>query len=380
MITVTRPYFPERKNFDRYVDAIFQSRWLTNHGPLEQELTRRLETYLGVKHLLLVSNGTLALQVAYRALGINNVVGQREPAEVITTPFTFIATASSLKWEGMQPVFADIDPATLCLDPAQVEAAITPRTRAIVPVHVFGNACDVEAIDALGEEHDLKVIYDGAHAFGATYRGNSLLSYGDASTLSFHATKLFHSIEGGAIIFKRKEDLERARKMINFGITGPECIEELGINAKMNEFQAAMGLCVLDEIEGNLESRALVWHAYAQAFQGNVQLQARQPGVSLNYAYFPIILESESVLLEVMQRLEREGYQPRRYFCPSLESLAFLGRPAADLQDADFQQPEIVHSRDIASRILCLPLFSGLQVSEILAAVRVIVDRHQKAA
>ncbi|NHH85303.1 DegT/DnrJ/EryC1/StrS family aminotransferase [Cobetia sp. MB87] len=380
MITVTRPYFPERENFDRYVDSIFEGRWLTNHGPLEQELTRRLETYLGVENLLLVSNGTLALQIAYRALGIAQMPGQYESAEVITTPFTFIATASSLKWEGMQPVFTDIDPDTLCLDPARIASAITPRTRAIVPVHVFGNACDVEAIDALGEAHDLKVIYDGAHAFGVTYRGNSLLSHGDASTLSFHATKLFHSIEGGAIIFKRKEDLERARKLINFGITGPECIEELGINAKMNEFQAAMGLCVLDEIEGNLESRALVWHAYAQALRGNVQLQTRQTGASLNYAYFPIILESESMLLEVMQRLQQEGYLARRYFCPSLESLSFLGRPAAELQDEGVVTPQIVHSTDIASRILCLPLYSGLEVSEILGAVRVIVNRHVKAA
>ncbi|WP_158774254.1 DegT/DnrJ/EryC1/StrS family aminotransferase [Cobetia sp. L2A1] len=380
MITVTRPYFPERQNFDRYVDAIFESRWLTNHGPLEQELTKRLETYLGVENLLLVSNGTLALQIAYRALGIARMPGLHDPAEVITTPFTFIATASSLKWEGMQPVFTDIDPMTLCLDPANIEAAITPRTRAIAPVHVFGNACDVEAIDALGEAHGLKVIYDGAHAFGATYRGKSLLSYGDASTLSFHATKLFHSIEGGAIIFKRKEDLERARKMINFGITGPECIEELGINAKMNEFQAAMGLCVLDEIEGNLESRALVWHAYAQALRGNVQLQTRQTGSSLNYAYFPIILESETVLLDVMQRLEQAGFLARRYFCPSLESLAFLGRPAAEHQEVDFTIPKIVHSKDIASRIMCLPLYAGLEVNEILSAIHIIVNRHIKAA
>lgn len=356
MIPVTKPYLPSREKLDRYIDGIYERQWLTNNGPLVQELTRRLEKYLGVENLLLVSNGTLALQVAYRALGIS---GREAPTEAITTPFTFVATASSLKWEGVKPVFVDIDPATWCLDPQLIEAAITPHTQAIVPVHVFGNACEVETIDAIGRQHGLKVVYDAAHAFGVTYKGESLLKYGDAATLSFHATKLFHTIEGGAIVFKRKEDLERARKIINFGITGPESIEEIGINAKMNEFQAAMGLCVLDEIEENLESRRAAWNAYAEALGGQVLLQKRQPGSSHNYAYVPAVLGSEQELKATIERLEAQGVMPRRYFYPSLD------------QVRQYEQGGCPVSVDIASRILCLPIFNRVEVDVVLKAMEV---------
>ena len=274
MIPVTKPYLPNREKLKSYIDGIYERQWLTNNGQLVQELTQRLENYLGVENLLLVSNGTLALQIAYRALGINEPVNGK-PAQAITTPFTFIATASSLKWDGVQPVFADIDPQTWCLAPENIEAEITPQTRAIVPVHVFGNACNVEAIGDIASRHNLKVIYDAAHAFGVKYKGESLLKHGDAATLSFHATKLFHTVEGGAIIFKRKKDLERAKKMINFGITGPESIDELGINAKMNEFQAAMGLCILDEMEININARKFIWQHYSDALEHKVSLQKR---------------------------------------------------------------------------------------------------------
>lgn len=345
MIPVTKPYLPSREKLDRYIDGIYERQWLTNNGPLVQELTQRLEAYLGVENLLLVSNGTLALQIAYRALGIS---GGEAPAEAITTPFTFVATASSLKWEGVDPVFVDIDAETWCLAPALVESAITPRTRAIVPVHVFGNACDVEAIDELGRRHGLKVVYDASHAFGVTYKGESLLKHGDAATLSFHATKLFHTVEGGAIVFKRKEDLERARQMINFGITGPETIEEIGINAKMNEFQAAMGLCVLDEIGQNLKSRRDVWRSYQEALAGRVAFQRQQPHTDQNYAYAPIVLASEQALKSMMDNLHAKGVVPRRYFYPSLERVRF------------YEQKRCPISSDIARRILCLPMYSGL--------------------
>ncbi len=354
MIPVTKPYLPSREKLDRYIDGIYERQWLTNNGPLVQELTRRLEEYLGVENLLLVSNGTLALQIAYRALGIS---GGDAPAEAITTPFTFVATASSLKWEGVDPVFVDIDAETWCLDPALVESAITPRTRAIVPVHVFGNACDVEAIDELGRQHGLKVVYDASHAFGVTYKGESLLKHGDAATLSFHATKLFHTVEGGAIVFKHKEDLERARKMINFGITGPETIEEIGINAKMNEFQAAMGLCVLDEIEENLESRRAVWSSYAESLDGHVVLQKRQPLSSHNYAYVPVVLASEQELKSTVERLQAQGVVPRRYFYPSLEQVRL------------YEQGGCPVSAGIANRILCLPIFHGVDVGAVLKAM-----------
>lgn len=360
MIPVTKPYLPNREKLNQYLDGIYERNWLTNNGPLVQELTSRLEEYLGVENLLLVSNGTLALQIAYRALGVSDATPGVQP-EAITTPFTFIATASSLKWDGVQPVFADIDPNTWCLSPANIEAAITPNTRAIVPVHVFGNACNVEAIGTIAQKHNLKVIYDASHAFGVNYKGESLLKHGDAATLSFHATKLFHTGEGGAIVFKRKEDLERAKKMISFGITGPESIEELGINAKMNELQAAMGLCVLDEMEENLTARAAVWHRYEQALSQALQLQAKPDALDYNFAYFPVVFESEEQAVRVAATLKENRVLARRYFYPSLESVGCLGTKA--------DQPV---SRDIASRILCLPIFAQLSLHDQQSIINLI--------
>ncbi|OZC34896.1 aminotransferase DegT [Marinobacter vinifirmus] len=354
MIPVTKPYLPSREKLDKYLDGIYERQWLTNNGQLVQELTQRLEDYLGVENLLLVSNGTLALQVAYRALGVSDATPGAQP-EAITTPFTFIATASSLKWDGVQPVFADIDPNTWCLNPANIEAAITPNTRAIVPVHVFGNACDVEAIGAIAQKHNLKVIYDASHAFGVNYKGESLLKHGDAATLSFHATKLFHAGEGGAIIFKRKEDLERAKKMINFGITGPESIEELGINAKMNEMQAAMGLCVLDEIEQISADRQAVTETYNHFLAGKLQKQRIQAGASYNHAYYPVALENEAKVIELMSSLRDSGILARRYFYPSLDAVAALEATSTACSE----------SRKLAERIICLPIYSGLKVEEI---------------
>ena len=351
MIPVTRPYLPSRETLNKYLDGIYQRQWLTNNGPLVQELTHRLQDYLGVDNLLLVANGTLALQIAYRALGIHEPVNGKA-AQAITTPFTFVATASSLKWEGVSPVFVDIDPDTWCINPQNIAPAITSQTRAIVPVHVFGNACDVEAIDAIARTHNLKVIYDAAHAFGVTYKGESLLKWGDAATLSFHATKLFHTGEGGAIVFRRKEDLERAQKMINFGITGPETIEALGINAKMNELQAAMGLSVLDEMEQNLNSRSAVWKRYEQALTGNVQLQKKHGDLAYNFAYFPAVFDSQEQAISIAQTLKQASILARRYFYPSLDSVDCLGG-----------HPAQVISNNIASRVLCLPIYSQLEES-----------------
>ncbi|AXS82519.1 DegT/DnrJ/EryC1/StrS family aminotransferase [Marinobacter sp. Arc7-DN-1] len=360
MIPVTKPYLPNRERLNQFLDGIYERNWLTNNGPLAQELTSRLEEYLGVENLLLVSNGTLALQIAYRALGINEPVDGK-PAEAITTPFTFIATASSLKWDGIQPVFADIDPETWCLNPASIEEAITPQTRSIVPVHVFGNACDVEAIDTIAQKHNLKVIYDASHAFGVNYKGKSLLKHGDAATLSFHATKLFHTGEGGAIIFQRKEDLERAKRMINFGITGRQTIEELGINAKMNELQAAMGLCVLDEMEANMAVRHRVWSNYERALFSLVQLQKRSDDLSYNAAYFPAVFESEPAAVKVAELLKENRILARRYFFPSLETIDFFEQTS----------PQPV-SNDIAGRILCLPIYASLESQQQKAIIDVI--------
>lgn len=354
MITVTKPYLPSREKLDKLIDGIYERQWLTNNGQLVKELTKKLEAYLEVENLLLVSNGTLALQIAFRALGISDKNCIEAP-EALTTPFTFIATASSLKWEGVEPVFVDIDPQTWCMNPLNIESAITENTRAIVPVHVFGNACEVESIKEIADRNNLKVVYDASHAFGVKYNDKSLLNHGDASTLSFHATKLFHTLEGGAIIFKRKEDLERARKMINFGITGPETIEELGINAKMNEFQAAMGLCVLDEMEANLQSRATVTHHYNQFLPKCLKRQKLNKCLTSNHAYIPVVLESEKQVIELLNQLKESNIFTRRYFYPSLDCL--------DIGLASDNEMKV--SQDISKRVLCLPIYSSLNSGEL---------------
>jgi dTDP-4-amino-4,6-dideoxygalactose transaminase len=355
VINVTKTYLPDRTKLDKYIDKIYSTAWVTNNGQLVKELTTRLEEYLGVQNLLLVTNGTLALQIAYKVLGVTG--------QAITTPFSFVATTSSLVWEGIEPIFVDIDPETFCIDPSKIEEAITPETTAIVPVHVFGNACDVEKIENIAQKYGLKTIYDGAHAFGVQYNGESLLSYGDATILSFHATKLFHTIEGGAIIFKNKEDFERAKLMINFGIDGPDSIIELGINAKMNEFQAAMGLCVLDEIDTILEQRAKVWSRYENDLKEHVQFQKRNFQCTNNYSYFPVLFENEERLIEVKNAMNSVGINPRRYFYPSLDTLEYLHPPTSQTE-----------SRDIASRVMCLPIYPGLALNKIEEIIKLLND------
>jgi dTDP-4-amino-4,6-dideoxygalactose transaminase len=354
MINVTRTYLPDRTKLDKYIDKIYSNGWVTNNGQLVQELTARLENYLDVKNLLLVANGTLALQIAYKVLGINR--------QVITTPFSFVATTSTLVWEGFEPIFVDIEPETFCIDPSKIEGSITSETTAIVPVHVFGNACDVEEIESIAQKYSLKTIYDGAHAFGVHYKDRSLLSYGDATTLSFHATKLFHTIEGGAIIFKNKEDLERAKLMINFGIDGPDSVTELGINAKMNEFEAAMGLCVLDEIDTIFKQRSEIWSYYQDSLKSHVQFQKRNLQCTNNYSYFPVLFESEKKLMEVKDAMNAANINPRRYFYPSLDTLGYIQTPVLKTV-----------SRDIASRIICLPIYPGLLINEIEQIIKIVV-------
>ena len=254
MINVTKSYLPPRENLERYIDRIYASGWMTNNGVLVNELESRLKSKLGVEFLLPVANGTLALQIAFRVLELSG--------SVVTTPFSFVATTSSLVWEHLQPLFADIDPETFNLDPDTVLRTIRPDTSALLPVHVFGNACDVEALRQIAGERGLRLIYDAAHAFGVHSGQDSILSYGDASILSFHATKIFHTIEGGAVIFRNEGDYHKAKLMINFGISGYDKVDQLGINCKMNEFQAAMGLAVLDEFDRLHLRRRSLWEQY----------------------------------------------------------------------------------------------------------------------
>ena len=345
MIHVTKTWLPDRKKYQGYVDRIYAKGWITNSGPLVRELEERLADYLGVRHLVLVSNGTGALEIAYRTLGLRDFA--------VTTPFSFVATTSSLVANGLLPIFADIDPETLCIDPQKIEAAITPHTEAIVPVHVFGNACDVESIEAIAARHRLKVVYDAAHAFGVRYKGESLLRHGDISTLSFHATKLFHTIEGGALIINDDDLVEKARYLINFGIAGPESIPALGTNAKMNEFEAAMGLCMLDEMETILELRRNVYERYERSLAQILVTQRKNPDATLNYSYFPVLFEDERQMKRVQRALNAAQIYPRRYFYPSLDTLSYI-EPK--------QYAPI--SRDIASRILALPMYPDLPAEE----------------
>ena len=354
MIPVTKAYLPNKEKYQSYVDRIFDSGWLTNNGSLLQELERRLADYLGVKNIILVANGSFALQLAYKALELKG--------EVITTPFSFAATTSTLAWEGLTPIFADIDSKSFNIDPAQIEAQITPQTSAIVPVHVFGNPCDVETIKNIADKHDLKVIYDAAHAFGSEYKGQSVLNYGDISTLSFHATKLFHTIEGGAVITNNDEIAKKIRMMINFGISSPTTIASVGTNAKMNEFEAAMGLCVLDEITEARQKREAIWKTYSKELSSFKMQQWNEHGKN-NAAYAPILFESEEQLLKVDAKFRANNILARRYFYPSLDTLEYLGTKQV-----------CKSSRDIASRIMCIPIYPSLDSESIKRIISLIED------
>lgn len=350
MINVTKTYMPDKERYKSYIDRIYDSEWVTNRGELVEELEVKLKKYLNVKHLVLVANGSLALQVAFKALELTG--------EVITTPFSFPATTSTLVWEGLKPVYADIDNDTFNINPKKIEGLISKESSAIVPVHVFGNACEVEEIQRIANKNNLKVIYDAAHAFGVRYKDNSILDYGNISTLSFHATKLFHTIEGGAIITNDEKLEEKIRLMINFGIAGPEEIRALGINAKMNEFEAAMGLCVLEEINEINTGRRFVWERYSEKLRDQSITQSQNTHASKNYSYFPVLFENEDLLLEVDKKLREKNIRARRYFYPSLDTLPYIDSHSCPV------------SRNISSRILCLPIYPDLEkgkVDEILS-------------
>jgi dTDP-4-amino-4,6-dideoxygalactose transaminase len=354
MINVTKTYLPNKEKYKKYIDEIYENGWLTNSGPLVQRLEKRLAKYLGVKNIVLVSNGTVALEIAYRILDIKGFA--------ITTPFSFVATTSSLVTNNILPIFADIDKNTFNLDPKNIEKFITPNTSAIVPVHVFGNACEVEEIEQIANKHNLKVVYDAAHAFDVKYKGQSVLNYGDISTLSFHATKLFHTIEGGALIINDDELVQKARYLINFGIENQESIPHLGTNAKMNEFEAAMGLCVLDEIENIKSSRKEVYENYQKELKDLVEFQEQNENATENYSYFPVVFKSEEQLLKLQKALNDKQIFPRRYFYPSLDTLEYIE-----------PKQECKISRDISKRILCLPFYDELDKevqSEIINTIK----------
>ncbi|MCL4134897.1 UNVERIFIED_CONTAM: hypothetical protein GTU68_021313 [Idotea baltica] len=345
MINVTKTYLPSIKKYKEYIDQIYDSGQITNRGQLVEELEHRLAKHLGVKNIILVSNGTIALEIAYRALEIKGFA--------ITTPFSFVATTSSLVANNIKPIFVDVDEKTFNIDENKIVDQITPNTSAIVATQVFGNPCNVNVIDRIAKEYGLKVIYDAAHAFDVKYKSASVLNFGDISTLSFHATKLFHTIEGGALITNSDEIAEKARFLINFGIKNAEEIPHLGTNAKMNEFEAAMGLCVLDDISIIHASRKDIAERYKSELYDLVGFQEFNLNATENYSYFPILFKSEVDLLRVQEALNKQNIFPRRYFYPSLDTLSYI-------------EPKqyMPISRDISKRIMCLPIYHGLEKND----------------
>lgn len=354
---VTRAYIPEQRKIRHYLDSAFSSKRLSNRGPLEQLLTARLQEYLEVENLLVVSNGTLALQIAQKAL-----TSRISNANVITTPFSFIATASSLLWEGIEPRFADINSSSLCIDPASIESLIDANTQALLPVHVFGHPCDVSAIDKIARKHKLKTIYDGAQAFGVRFKNKSIFKYGDATTLSFHATKLFHTAEGGAIIFKDKNAFDIAKELASFGYGNSGEIERIGINAKLSEVHAAIGLAVLEDIDYILEQRASIWNQYYNVFSQHFDIPTPDSDTLQNYSYFPVILNNENSRRQLSELCESENIYPRRYFYPSLNTLDFM--PEANYCPV---------SESISERILCLPLSPDMTKYEQVKVINTVL-------
>ena len=360
MINVTKPFLPPQEEYIDFLVGIWSRNWLTNNGPLVRELELKLKEYLGVPEMLYLNNGTIAIQLAIKALSLKG--------EVITTPFSYVATTSSIVWEGCRPVFVDIDTNTFNIDPAKIEAAITPETTGILATHVFGNPCNIDAIQDIATKHNLKVIYDAAHCFGTEYKGRSIYHYGDISTTSFHATKLFHTIEGGGVFTSDLELLKRMSYYRNFGHKTPEEFEMVGINAKNSEFHASMGLSILPHMSSILERRKKVSQLYSSLLKDNeIRTQKITSNSSYNYSYYPIVLDSQEVMFSVLNALNKKDIFPRRYFFPSLDTLNYVEGQHCPI------------SRDLSSRIICLPLFYDLKESEaeyIAKIINEIVKSH----
>lgn len=357
-IYVTRPYLPPLEDFKQGLEEIWANQWLTNNGPVLKRFHASLAKYLGVPEtsLSLFNNGTLALEIIFQAMGLAG-------GEVITTPFTFVATAHAIKRIGAEPVFADIDPQTLCLDPVAAEKMITPRTKAIVPVHVYGHPCDVDAFDRLGREYGIKIIYDAAHAFGVKIDGKSIACYGDASMFSFHSTKLFHSIEGGLLVFKDPALQIKVDQLKNFAILSEtECVD-VGTNAKMNEMQALMGEQCLNVIDTLIAHRRAIYEVYRCTFE-NAPVQILDRSESMygkavvhNYAYCPILFDAFDARETVYRRLKDFNVFSRRYFYPLLTDFApyVCGKGVCPV------------AKDVAARVLTLPTYHELNLDDVKA-------------
>ena len=356
---------PELEDFVPYFKLIWENKWITNNGQFHQQLEKALCEYLGVGYLSLFTNGTLPLITALQAMHITG--------EVITTPYSFVATTHALWWNGIKPVFVDIDPTNCGLDPDKIEAAITPRTTAIMPVHCYGNPCDTERIQSIADKYGLKVIYDAAHCFGVKVNGESILKQGDMSTLSFHATKVFNTAEGGALIVKDVETKKRVDYLKNFGFAGETEVVAPGINSKMDEIRAALGLLNLKQVDEAIEKRHQVAIRYREALRDmkGIRFFDDMPGVKHNYSYFPIFVNAEEYGLtrdELYFKMQKQGVFGRRYFYPLISTFSsYKGLPSAAPENLP------VATR-IANEVICLPMHHGLSEEDYLRVLEQIVQ------
>jgi len=360
MINVTKSDLPEIERYIEYLEKIWANRWMTNNGEFVQLLEKKLEEYLKVKNLVLVTNGTLALQLALKALDIKG--------EVITTPFTFSATTNVLLWEGLTPVFADIDTKTFNIDLKDIKRKITEKTSAILAVHVYGNPCYVEELQKIADKYNLKLIYDAAHAFGIEYKNQSVLNYGDTSTLSFHAAKLFHTIEGGAIIVDNEELTKKLKLLRNFGIKSEEEVILPGINAKMNEFQASMGLCNLENIDEKIQYRKNIYNYYKKELATTTVKFQKIIASKYNYGYMPILFQNKMKRDEIYSELIKNGIKPRKYFYPLTSDFDYFKNKDIYL----YRRDELKIATDIANRVLCLPLYPDLDIEIVDKIIHII--------
>lgn len=346
MIPVTKSFLPPIEEYVDVVGRAFKAEWLTNRGQLVQELESKLKSYLNVSNILITNNGTIPLQIALKLLG--------NGGEIITTPFSYVATTAAIVWENCTPIFVDINPNNLTIDASKIEAEITSKTTCILATHVFGNPCDIEEIQRIAEKHNLKVIYDAAHCFGVQYKGKSIFEYGDISTCSFHATKLFHTGEGGAVFCKDSELFHKIYYSHNFGHNGPLEFYGLGINGKISELHAAMGLAVFPHLNEIISQRKNVTELYDELldFSKIKKIELRE-GTEWNHSYYPIIFKSPEELLIILEKLNNQNIFPRRYFYPSLNTIAYTKGNSMPI------------SEGIASRIICLPLYVGLKKDQI---------------
>ena len=363
-ILVTRPSIPDMDEYINEIKSIWDCMWITNMGPKHEELRKKLSEYLGVDGIEIFTNGHMAIELSLHALGLYE-------GEVITSPFTFVSTTHAIVRSGLTPVFCDIDPDDMTIDPGRIEALITDRTVAIVPVHVYGNICHIEDIQAIADKHGLKVLYDAAHTFGETYKGKGIGAYGDVSCFSFHATKVYNTIEGGAACFADREIGRKLGYLRDFGIVDEETVDCIGANAKMNEFCAAMGLCNLRHVDEDIAKRAAVTTRYREHLEGipGIRLNPVQKDVKSNHAYFPAIFDAAVFGAdrdEVFDALNKNGIGARKYFYP-ITTMMDCYRDKYNAEDTPI-------ALKISKEVLSLPLYPGLAAEEVDRICRVITD------